>query len=182
MNTKFIELPEGYKQRMRILHAVNAPIKTLTVSDICAACSISRQTFYKYFDSKYDISYWYVYYCDSVTLTEIGRSLTWHDGVLGFFTLLRREQTFFSFSVENGLPDHNLQPANIHRQDILTETLRDYRHIQITAELTFYIRTFADLFDRSIQSWFSSGMKLTPEEFAAYITNCVPKPLYEALS
>lgn len=41
--------------KMRILHAVNKSLDQITVSEICRNAGISRQTFYRHFESKYDI-------------------------------------------------------------------------------------------------------------------------------
>lgn len=180
MNHLFVTLPPGFETRMKILHSVDAPIADITVGDICEKASISRQTFYKYFDSKYDISFWYVLFCDELTLTEVGRTQSWQDGLFGFFSLLRKEHGFFQYSARNGYPESS-DRANRHRSAILKESLTNYRKVEISDDLVFYIEAFASLFNDCVGDWFRSEMHRSPEDMTRLIKNCVPRPLYEAL-
>lgn len=41
--------------KMKILHAVSKSLDQITVGEICRNAGISRQTFYRHFESKYDI-------------------------------------------------------------------------------------------------------------------------------
>jgi len=165
---------------MKILHSIDTPINDITVSNICEKAGISRQTFYKYFDSKYDISFWYVLFCDELTLTEIGRTQSWHDGLRGFFKLLRREKDFYQYSAHKAYTE-GADRADRHRSCVLKETLVDFRHLDLTEDLEFYVKAFAELFNTCVGDWFKSEMKISPEDMARMIANCVPRPLYEAL-
>ena len=49
--------------KMKILHAVNKSLDQITVAEICRNAGISRQTFYRHFESKYDIPWWYSIFC-----------------------------------------------------------------------------------------------------------------------
>lgn len=57
--------------KMRILHAVNKSLDQITVGEICHNAGISRQTFYRHFESKYDIPWWYSIFCRQFYLNEI---------------------------------------------------------------------------------------------------------------
>ena len=41
--------------KMKILHAVNKSLDQITVAEICRNAGISRQTFYRHFESKQEI-------------------------------------------------------------------------------------------------------------------------------
>ena len=43
------------RTKMKILHGVNKSLDQITISEICANAGVSRQTFYRHFESKYDI-------------------------------------------------------------------------------------------------------------------------------
>lgn len=180
MNHLFVVLPPGFETRMKILHAIDAPIKEMTVGDICEKAEISRQTFYKYFDSKFDISFWYVLFCDKLTLTEVGRTQSWHDGLLGFFTLLKREQKFFRYSVRNGYPESS-ERANRHRKTTLCQSIVEYRDARLTEELEFYVDTFSELLSKCVGDWFRNEMDRSPQEMTLLIENSVPRPLHSVL-
>lgn len=66
--------------KMKILHAVNKSLDQITVSEICRNAGISRQTFYRHFESKYDIPWWYSIFCRQFYLNEIGRTIDWKTG------------------------------------------------------------------------------------------------------
>ena len=72
---------------MRIFHAVDRPIEELTVAAICRKAGVSKPTFYRHFDSKYDIARWISDFMNSMTLDEIGRTLTWDEGLESYFAL-----------------------------------------------------------------------------------------------
>ena len=50
--------------KMKILHAVNKSLDQITVAEICRNAGISRQTFYRHFEDKYDF---YRYYLSTLT-------------------------------------------------------------------------------------------------------------------
>ena len=88
MRRQVFPLSKQVETRLRIMHAVDRPIDELTCAAICAKADVSRQLFYRYFDSKFDIPYWFATECDRSTISEIGRSLTWEEGFSDFFSLL----------------------------------------------------------------------------------------------
>ena len=71
--------------RIRIIEAIDRPIDELSIRDICARAHISKQTFYSRFSSKYDIANWFCARFEERTLNQIGRTLTWEEGVLAHF-------------------------------------------------------------------------------------------------
>lgn len=80
-------LPRSDEMKMRIFHAVDRPIEELTVAAICRKAGVSKPTFYRHFDSKYDIARWISDFMNSMTLDEIGRTLTWDEGLESYFAL-----------------------------------------------------------------------------------------------
>lgn len=68
------------KTKMSILHAVDRSLDRMTISEICKKASISRQTFYRHFRSKYDIPWWFCIFCRQFYLNEIGRTISWQTG------------------------------------------------------------------------------------------------------
>ena len=80
-------LSRSDEMKMRIFHAIDRPIEELTVAAICRKATISKPTFYRHFDSKYDIGRWMSDFMNRMTLDEIGRSLTWDEGLESYFAL-----------------------------------------------------------------------------------------------
>ena len=51
------------RTKMKILHAVDKSLDRITIAEICENAGISRQTFYRHFQSKYDIPWWHSIFC-----------------------------------------------------------------------------------------------------------------------
>lgn len=83
------------KTKMSILHAVDRSLDRMTISEICKKASISRQTFYRHFRSKYDIPWWFCIFCRQFYLNEIGRTISWQTGYYHHIRLLSTEREFF---------------------------------------------------------------------------------------
>lgn len=86
-----------YEKRLKIIRAIDRPLGKLSVQDICDKVGISRQTFYSYFDSKYDIPLWLMSVCYSRSVYLIGSLLTYRDGIRTMYHELEGEAEFFSF-------------------------------------------------------------------------------------
>ena len=65
--------------KMRILHAVDKSLDQITVAEICRNAGISRQTFYRHFESKYDIPWWYSIFCRAAAawIKEVSKEALW---------------------------------------------------------------------------------------------------------
>ena len=55
------------------------PFADLSIADICKASDISRSTFYRLFDDKFDAVNWFIYEVSRLGHTQTGRTLSWHD-------------------------------------------------------------------------------------------------------
>ena len=86
--------------KMKILHAVNKSLDQITVAEICRNAGISRQTFYRHFESKYDIPWWYSIFCRQFYLNEIGRTIDWKTGYYHHLRLIAQERDFFRESIQ----------------------------------------------------------------------------------
>lgn len=64
------------RTKMKILHAVNKSLDKITIAEICENAGISRQTFYRHFESKYDIPWWYSIFVASSILMKLAERLT----------------------------------------------------------------------------------------------------------
>ena len=84
---RLLFLSKGDEVKLRVLHAVGRPIDELTVEALCRKAGISKPTFYRHFDSKYDLARWASDFMCSITLDQIGRSLTWDEGLESYFAL-----------------------------------------------------------------------------------------------
>ena len=180
MRRQVFPLSKQVETRLRIMHAVDRPIDELTCAAICAKADVSRQLFYRYFDSKFDIPYWFATECDRSTISEIGRSLTWEEGFSDFFSLLHDERKtlrHFTSSKESRSSRHR---ADARRADIFCETIALNGGI-VDGDLRFYAEMYANCFNKAFATWIDSGMERAPEDMARLVCGLVPPALRKAV-
>lgn len=155
----------------------------MTVSIICKKCGISRKKFYTLFDSKYDIMYWYLDFCFSVSLYRIGRDLTWRDGIRTCLELVTQERAFFLADYEDIVQKRGSYywPLNARRIQVVEETLERRAGKGLTAMLRLEVAVYSNLVPDLIRYWIKPNDFFGMEEYVAFWLDCVPRGLYEAL-
>ena len=71
------------------------PLDKITVTDIVKHSGMTRQTFYRYFQDKYDLVNWYFEKLADKSFRQIGNSSTLKEGLVKKFTFLLNDQIFF---------------------------------------------------------------------------------------
>ena len=171
-----------YQMKIRIFHAIDAPISHLSVKRICENAGISRDTFYRHFDSKYDIILWHGRLVQSIYLDQAGRSIDLYTGYYHDLRLLAEEMPIYSIALI-GMGHHveEFIEMHVHRRETLVETLTNYRGIEIDEELSFIIDYFVMLETLLVVRWLIGGAKPDPSVFAERIISVIPPRLHEAL-
>lgn len=164
------------------MHAVTASLDTLSVKDICENADISRGTFYRHFDSKYDIPIWHARYCQKFYLDEVGRTIDWETGYFHQLRLLSEERTFYHHAIDyTSRSLEGLDTMDHHRKQVIIDTLQNYRHVEIDGKMMFCIDSFVRIESITIAKWLRTGLIPPPKRFAKYLTAIVPPSLFEAM-
>ena len=71
------KLANAMKECMR-----TAPVEKITVKEIVETCGLTRQTFYRNFQDKYDLINWYFDVLAQMSFKQMGISLTLREGLL----------------------------------------------------------------------------------------------------
>ena len=170
------------KTKMSILHAVDRSLDRMTISEICKKASISRQTFYRHFRSKYDIPWWFCIFCRQFYLNEIGRTISWQTGYYHHIRLLSTEREFFKKSIQYSINTpfgQTVMPQN--RQTVLLETLKDHRNVPIDHNMLFLVEMFSKLECEVLNDWFRSDAPTDLNVWTDDLVSLVPDRLYRAL-
>ncbi len=170
------------QMKMRILHAVDQSLDQTTVSAICQNAGISRQMFYRHFNSKYDIPWWYSIFCRQFYLNEIGRTIDWSTGYYHHLRLIDLERDFFRKSIQFSINTpfgQTIMPQD--RERILFETLEQFRRIRLTHNMRFLVRTFSKLECEVLNEWFRSDEPTDLVKWTDDLVSLVPERLYQAL-
>ena len=67
----------------------------ITVTDIVKRSGMTRQTFYRNFQDKYDLVNWYFEKLADKSFRQIGNSSTLREGLIKKFSFLLNDQVFF---------------------------------------------------------------------------------------
>lgn len=170
------------RTKLKILRSIDCSLKAVSVQDICRKCDISRATFYYHFKSKTDIPLWYSKLIQKFTSTEIGRTLSWEEGLQRHFELLFKERDFYVSTIDGSGQEFSKLNMRRHRHDRMVETLTRFCGTPLSEEFEFYIQAYIDMEIERTQHWFTTGMTTDPDFFARCLCNSVPKPLYDAFS
>ena len=169
------------KVKMRILHAIDRDLAEMSVEEIAEKAGISRQTFYRNFSSKFDIFTWHAIQVERLYLDEVGRTLDWETGYFHHFRLLAEERQAYAVGLRyTGDALFGTDPMPSHRREILIETLRDWRHVDLTDEMLFCVDAFTKLETELADKWFRDGLP-DPACFARRMCSVVPHALYDAM-
>jgi|GEM_PF-454632 len=165
--------------RNRVFAAVDRPLDQLTVEEICQKAGISKQTFYTRFSSKFDISNWFCHHYEAQFLYEVGRTLTWEEGLLALFKTYASRGRFLYYT---SLQQHSdVEPTKARHRAAIVETLENHRGVKVTQDVAFLIEAFLELEVFLAGEWFKAGLNPAPEAFAKLFLECIPRKLYDLM-
>ena len=155
----------------------------LSISDLCAQAQVSRQTFYRYFEDKYDLAQWHFTHIVAKPLIEIGRTLNWYDATLAAVNEIVARKVLYVAAYQQSRGYQSISAFG-HRsiRDILTETIVEYRGIELTDDLEFQIRYHAEATLNVFTNWGRKGMQTPPEDFTRRLCQCIPYDLFNLLN
>lgn len=165
--------------RNRVFAAVDRPLGSLTVEDICQKAGISKQTFYTRFSSKFDISNWFCHHYEAKFLYEVGRTLTWEEGLLALFRTYAARGRFLYYTSTQTHAD--VDPTKSRHRAAIVETLEDYRGVKVTQDIAFLIEAFLELEVFLAGEWFKADLNPSPEKFTELFLECIPRKLYDLM-
>ena len=170
------------KTKMKILHGVNKSLDQITISEICANAGVSRQTFYRHFESKYDIPWWHSIFCRQFYLNEIGRTIDWETGYYHHLRLIAQERDFYRKSIQYSINTpfgQTVMPEN--RKTVLLETLEKYCHMSVDHNMMFLVEIFSKLECEVLNDWFRSDQPTNLAQWTDDLVSLVPDRLFRAL-
>lgn len=168
------KLANAMKECMR-----TASVEKITVKEIVETCGLTRQTFYRNFQDKYDLINWYFDVLAQMSFKQMGISLTLREGLLKKFEFIKGEGQFFAaaFSSEsqNCLMEYDYQCIYQFYCDIIHKQGVD----KIPEELEFLLRMYCRGSIAMTVEWATTGMKMSPEQLADQLIDAMPPKLYD---
>ncbi|MDR1713860.1 MAG: TetR/AcrR family transcriptional regulator [Coriobacteriales bacterium] len=180
-------LSKSFRTMIEIARALSSlceqlPYSQISVEMIARQAKISRSGFYNYFEDKNSIIQWLSLLHYSNGIDNIGRTMTWFEGYLAttkglvqFLPLLRSEADNVGYSAGG--------PTFVrHRQQNLRETLTEYQHLELSANLAFQIEALSYCEEAMAMNYYRGHYDYSVREFCDMLVKAVPQELYQALA
>ena len=168
--------------KIRVLRAIDKPLDVMRVSDICDKAGISRRTFYRHFDNKYDIPDWFISYCAKFYLDDIGRSIGWRMGYYHHFRLIAQERDVLRKALRYSINEPFKGTFGTEkRTQVILETLRECRGVKVDHNMEFLAETFAKVEREIINEWLRSERPVDLSRWTEDMVSVIPPRLYKAM-
>lgn len=168
------KLANAMKECMR-----TAPVEKITVKEIVETCGLTRQTFYRNFQDKYDLINWYFDKILLESFEHMGEGRTVYESLVNKFEYIQMEQLFFRAAFKNDqqncLRDHDFELI----QEFYTKQIESRTGRKISTELQFELEMYCLGSVYMTVQWVLGYRKCTPEELAHALTESMPVRLRE---
>lgn len=175
--------------KVRLLNALaellkEEPMRSISVSDICARAGVSRQTFYRHFENKFAIAQWYWLQLAQRTTMRVGRDLTWHESLSRGYESQGEQREISRFFVETareGAYESSRAFGMRTRIESLHETITDYVGVPLTEKLEFQVRFFSIAESQLMEEVFTQTPEYDAGRISDLMESCVPTELHDLL-
>ena len=176
--TKY-ELADAMKRCMK-----TAPVEKITVKEIVEACGVTRQTFYRNFQDKYDLINWYFDKLLLKSFEHMGEGTTVYDGLVKKFEYLKEEHLFFAAAFrsddQNSLKEHDFELILAFYENLIQEKTGCKMKEEMHDLLEMYCRSSVYM----TVKWVLGKKMAAPEGLAELMVEAMPvklKELFEKL-
>lgn len=173
--TKY-RIAEGMKELMS-----EHPVDKITVKQIVDRSGVTRPTFYRYFQDKYDLINWYFDKVASRSFRLMGVSMSLREALICKFTLMRQEGGFFPAAFrcrsQNSLIEYDYN--SIYR--FYREFISSHTGKPVTEDIDFVLRMYCIGSIYMTAEWAKGGMIKSPEAITDDLIKGLPACLSELL-
>lgn len=172
-----LKLAESIKEIMN-----SKSLDKISVKEIVDNAHVSRQSFYRNFQDKYDLVNWYFDILAMGSFTEMGKEKDLRNALISKFNYIRSESVFFIEAFKstsyNSIMEHDYEFI----LDFYTNKLHEVFITEVPFELMFQLEFYCRGSIFKTLDWVLSGMKQSPEELADLLIKALPIELKEAFS
>ena len=165
-------LAEAMKECMR-----KAPVEKITVKEITEECGVTRQTFYRNFQDKYDLINWYFDKILTESFEHMGEGETVYESLVNKFRYIQEENLFFRAAFKNDdqncLREHDFELIT----QFYTDRIEGNSGRKIPEKIRFQLEMYCQGSIYMTVQWVLGYKKCTPEELARDLTDAMPKEL-----
>ena len=166
------KLANAMKECMR-----TAPVEKITVKEIVETCGLTRQTFYRNFQDKYDLINWYFDELLNKAFEHMGYGNTAYDGLVHKFSYIRDERFFFKAAFrndsQNNLRDHDTEMIMDFYRKLIAGKMGVFPQAQYGELLEMYCVASVYM----TQQWVLKGCSASPDKMAQLMMEAMPPKL-----
>ena len=156
-----------------------APVEKITVKEIVEACGVTRQTFYRNFQDKYDLINWYFDKILLESFEHMGEGKTVYESLVNKFHYIQEEKLFFKAAFKNDeqncLRDHDFELILA----FYTHQIEERTKREMPQHLRFQLEMYCQGSIYMTVQWVRGYRQNTPEELARFLTDAMPQELAE---
>ncbi|MCD7892584.1 MAG: TetR/AcrR family transcriptional regulator [Erysipelotrichaceae bacterium] len=153
----------------------------ITVTDIVKHSGMTRQTFYRYFQDKYDLVNWYFEKLADKSFRQIGNSSTLREGLIKKFTFILNDKVFFEQAFQskdyNNVENYDYQCIYDFYKNIIEKKIG-----KMPYDIAFLLEMYCHGSITMTVNWAVSGMKESPEMLSDLLIDALPPKLEALLS
>lgn len=154
-------------------------LENVTVTELCARCGVTRQTFYRNFLDKYDLVNWYFGKLLERSFEHMGSGRTVREGLERKFEYIRAERVFFAAAFRadgtNSLKEHDTEAII----EFYTRLIERKTGAAPVGETAFMLELYCRGSVAMTVEWVLGGMRAEPAELARFMVDSLPAPLRE---
>lgn len=174
------------KTRYKLAESMKELMKTtaldkITVTDIVENCEVSRQSFYRLFQDKYDLVNWYFEVLAQQSFKQMGVLYNLKEGLLKKFQFIETEHVFFAQAFASS--DNN---SLIHYDckciyEFYKGLIEEKNHAPLSKELSFLLEMYCHGSVIMTMEWIASGRKEPMETIVDLLIEALPEKLKQQL-
>ena len=168
----------GEKVKYRLAEAMKecmkkAPVEKITVKEITEECGVTRQTFYRNFQDKYDLINWYFDKILIESFEHMGEGQTVYESLVNKFQYIQKETLFFRAAFKNDdqncLRDHDFELIT----KFYTDRIEGNTGKKMSDKIRFQLEMYCQGSIYMTVQWVLGNHKATPETLARCPQNYV---------
>ena len=169
----------GEKVKYRLAEAMKecmkkAPVEKITVKEITEECGVTRQTFYRNFQDKYDLINWYFDKILIESFEHMGEGQTVYESLVNKFQYIQKETLFFRAAFKNDdqncLRDHDFELIT----KFYTDRIEGNTGKKMSDKIRFQLEMYCQGSIYMTVQWVLGNHKATPETLARFLSESMP--------
>ena len=172
----------GEKVKYRLAEAMKecmkkAPVEKITVKEITEECGVTRQTFYRNFQDKYDLINWYFDKILIESFEHMGEGQTVYESLVNKFQYIQKETLFFRAAFKNDdqncLRDHDFELIT----QFYTDRIEGNTEKKMSDKIRFQLEMYCQGSIYMTVQWVLGYRKCSAEELAHALASAMPEEL-----